>query len=118
MNRKITRPIPPDANRFVMELDTHFPESHEGAVPVEAFRKRLEFLNRAKWASTNKPNFLENAVDSLTAWAKEQGLTGDDLTIITRGKNKKGEEVDVIRLSEALIQRIHDAIAQEMMPVL
>ncbi|HEY3768014.1 MAG TPA: hypothetical protein VGN44_05005 [Candidatus Angelobacter sp.] len=117
MNRKIISPMPNDANRFVMELDTHFPESHEG-VPVEAFRKRLEFLNRAKWVSTNKPEFLENAVDSLTAWAKEQGLTGDDLTIITRGKNKKGEEVDVIHLSEALIQRIHDAIAQEMMPAL
>lgn len=118
MNRKITRPIPQDANRFVMELDTHFPQSHEGAVPVEAFRKRLDFLNRAKWVSTNNPNFLENAVDSLTAWAKEQGLTGNDLTIITRGKDKKGEEVDVIRLSEALIQRIHNAIAQEMMPTL
>ena len=110
--------MPQDANRFVMELDTNFPERHDGAVPVEAFRKRLDFLNKAKWVSTNKPNFLETAVDSLIAWAKEQGLTGDDLTIITRGKNKKGEEVDVIRLSKALVQRIHDAITQEMMPVL
>ena|SRR5258708_7361901 len=116
MKRKITKPMPGDASRFVMELETPFPESNDGAVPVEAFRKRLEFLNKAEWASTNKPNFLEIAVQALTDWAKKEGLKSKDLTIITRGKNKKGEEVDVIRLSKALIGRIRDAINCDMMP--
>lgn len=107
--------MPKDAVRFVMELDTHFDERNGDVLPVEAFRKRLEFLNKAKWVSTNKPSFLEDAVSSLQAWAKSEGLSGDDLTVITRGRNKKGEEVDVIRLSKAMIERIHDAIGCEMM---
>ena len=111
----MTHPMPPDAVRFVMEFDTHFDERSDTGLPVDAFRKRLDFLNKAKWLSTNKPNFLENAVKSLRAWAESEGVIEDDLTIITRGKNKKGEEVDVIRLSEVMKRRIHDAIACEMM---
>lgn len=64
--------MPPDAARFVMGLDNNL-------LPVEDFRKRFR----------NKPNLLENAVESLRVWAESEGLTGDDLTIIKRGKNKK-----------------------------
>lgn len=103
--------MPEDANRFVMGLDNN-------GMTVEAFRKRLEFRNKAGFVFMSKPDFLENAVELLRTWAESEGLAGDDLTIITREKNKKGEEVEVVRLSEALRQRIHDAIACEMMPSL